>query len=220
MDTSKAVATPAVSIKWNAEGSTMFDQIAARLHNPQGESGAYALQYAIGIFLDNNLLSAPQILQASYGGSGQITGSFTLAQAQDLANLLKSGALPVQLAKPPLYQEKVSATLGADSLKRSLRAGIIGIILVMLFMIAYYRSLGAVATAALFVYGAISLTIFKLIPVTLTLPGIAGFIISVGMAVDANILIFERMREEMRHRAYPGGRPGRRVPPCLAIHSG
>jgi preprotein translocase subunit SecD len=195
MDTSKAVSQVAVSIKWNAAGSIMFDQIATKLYN----SGDYGTpQRAIGIFLDNNLLSDPQILQQTYGGSGEITGSFTLAQAQELANLLKSGALPVQLAKPPLYQEKVSATLGADSLNRSLRAGIIGIILVMLFMIAYYRSLGAVATAALFVYGAISMTIFKLIPVTLTLPGIAGFIISVGMAVDANILIFERMREEMR----------------------
>jgi preprotein translocase subunit SecD len=198
MDNSLAVPKPAVSIKWNGIGSTIFDQIALRLHNPAGSSGAYALQYVIGIFLDNNLISAPQILQASYGGSGQISGSFTLPEAQNLANLLKSGALPVQLNKTNPVENMVSATLGTDSLNRSLRAGIIGIILVMLFMIAYYRALGVVATAALLVYGAISLTVFKLIPVTLTLPGIAGFVISVGMAVDANILIFERTREEMR----------------------
>jgi preprotein translocase subunit SecD len=195
MDTSTAVSQPAVNIKWNTQGGVIFDQIATQLYN----AGAYQTpQRALGIFLDNNMLSDPQILQQSYQGSGMITGSFTLSQAQELANLLKSGALPVQLNKTNPVENMVSATLGTDSLNRSLRAGIIGIILVMLFMIAYYRALGVVATAALLVYGAISLTVFKLIPVTLTLPGIAGFVISVGMAVDANILIFERTKEEMR----------------------
>jgi preprotein translocase subunit SecD len=186
---------PEVDIKWNSEGSAIFDQIAARLYNP---SETYSLDHVLGIFLDNNLISAPQIRAQAFYGSGTISGSFTRQSAEDLANMLKSGALPVQLQKNPLFQETVSATLGTDSLNSSLRAGIIGIAIVMLFMIAYYRFLGGVATAALFVYGAISLSIFKLIPVTLTLPGIAGFIISVGMAVDANILIFERMKEEMR----------------------
>jgi preprotein translocase subunit SecD len=187
--------TPEVDITWNDEGSVIFDQIAARLYN---STDTYSLEHVLGIFLDNNLISAPQIRAQAFYGKGTISGSFTRQSAEDLANLLKSGALPVQLQKTPLYQETVSATLGTDSLNSSLRAGIIGIAIVMLFMIAYYRFLGGVATAALFVYGAISLSIFKLIPVTLTLPGIAGFIISVGMAVDANILIFERMKEEMR----------------------
>jgi preprotein translocase subunit SecD len=189
---------PEINITWNSIGAIIFDQIAARLHNPAGTGGSYSLEYALGIFLDNNLLSAPQMTSASYGGKGTISGSYTLSEAEDLANLLKSGSLPMPLIKPPIYQESVSATLGTDSLSSSLRAGLIGIALVMLFMIAYYQSLGVVAVAALLVYGALSLTIFKLIPVTLTLPGIAGFIISVGMAVDANVLIFERMKEEMK----------------------
>jgi preprotein translocase subunit SecD len=189
---------PEINITWNSEGAIIFDQIAAYLHNPAGTGGTYSLQYAMGIFLDKSLLSAPQLTSSSYEGKGTITGSFTIAKAQELANLLKSGALPVQLDRTPLYQQTVSATLGTDSLSSSMRAGIIGIILVALFMIAYYRYLGAVAVAALLVYGAISLTIFKLIPVTLTLPGIAGFIISVGMALDANVLIFERLKEEIR----------------------
>jgi preprotein translocase subunit SecD len=191
--------TPEVDITWNSEGADIFNQIAARIYDPLGEQGTYSLNHVLGIFLDNNLISAPKVNSSSFsGGKATISGNFTRQSAEDLANLLKSGALPVQLKSTPLYQETVSATLGTDSLNSSLRAGIIGIAIVMLFMIAYYRFLGGVATAALFVYGAISLSIFKLIPVTLTLPGIAGFIISVGMAVDANILIFERMKEEMR----------------------
>ena len=189
---------PVVNISWDKEGSVIFDQLAARLHNPAGSGGAYSLQYVIGIFLDQKLLSAPQLLVASYGGKGTIEGNFTVSSAEELSTLLKSGSLPMPLEKPPLYQQTVSATLGTDSLNRSLLAGIIGIILVAIFMIAYYRYLGVVATLALLVYGALSLTIFKLWPVTLTLPGIAGFIISVGMAVDANVLIFERMKEEVR----------------------
>jgi preprotein translocase subunit SecD len=191
--------TPEVNITWNSEGADIFNQIAARIYDPQGEAGAYSLVHALGIFLDNNLISAPKVNSSSFsGGQATISGNFNRQTAEDLANLLKSGALPVQLKSQPLYQETVSATLGTDSLNKSMLAGIIGIAIVMLFMIAYYRLLGGVATAALFVYGAISLSIFKLIPITLTLPGIAGFIISVGMAVDANILIFERMKEEMR----------------------
>jgi preprotein translocase subunit SecD len=186
--------TPEVDITWNKEGSVIFDQIAARLYDPSSTD----LTHVLGIFLDNACISAPYVRAQSFNGKGTISGSFTVSSAKSLADLLKSGSLPVQLKSTPLYQETVSATLGTDSLTRSLRAGIIGIVIVMLFMIAYYRLLGGVATAALFVYGAISLTIFKLIPITLTLPGIAGFIISVGMAVDANILIFERMKEEMR----------------------
>jgi preprotein translocase subunit SecD len=186
---------PEVSIEWNTEGGEIFDEIAKRLYN-SGEYGSP--QRALGIFLDNTLLSAPQILEPAYHGRGVITGDFTREKAEELANLLKSGALPLPLKKPPLYQEKVSATLGADFVEMSWMAGIIGIILVMLFMIAYYRLSGFLASLALVFYGALVLALFKLIPVTLSLAGLGGFILSIGMAVDANVLIFERMKEELR----------------------
>jgi preprotein translocase subunit SecD len=186
---------PQVSIEWNSQGGIIFDEIAKRLYN-SGEYGAP--QRALGIFMDNTRLSAPQIKEQEYGGSGVITGDFTVAEAEELANLLKSGALPMPLEKPPLYQEKVSATLGADFIEMSWMAGIIGIILVMLFMIAYYRLSGFLASLALVFYGALVLALFKLIPVTLSLAGLGGFILSIGMAVDANVLIFERMKEELR----------------------
>ncbi len=195
IDQSDVVPKYVVSIEWNREGSLIFDQIASKLYNA-GEYGTP--QRAIGIFLDDSLLSAPQIRQQSYHGSGQIEGGFTPAEAEELANLCKSGALPMPLKRPPLYQEKVSATLGANFINMSLLAGLIGIILVMIFMIAYYRLPGALASLALIFYGALVLALFKLIPVTLTLAGIGGFILSIGMAVDANVLIFERMKEEMR----------------------
>ena len=144
------------------------------------------------------LISAPQILQPEYKGSGIISGSFSIDEVNRLATLLASGALPMPLQKPPLYQEKVSATLGADFINRSVQAGLIGIILVMLFMILYYRLSGALACLALMFYGALVMALFKLIPVTLTLAGLGGFVLSIGMAVDANVLIFERIKEELR----------------------
>jgi len=152
----------------------------------------------LGIFLDKTLVSNPQILEPAYHGSGVITGRFTMEEVEELTSLLKSGALPMPLDKSPLYQEKVSATLGADFIAMSVKAGIIGIILVMLFMIAYYRLSGVLASLSLIFYGALVLALFKLIPVTLTLAGLGGFVLSIGMAVDANILIFERMKEELR----------------------
>ena len=191
-------AEPEVSIEWNEEGGIIFDQIAKRLYS----SGAYGSpQRALGIFLDNVLISAPQILEPEYHGRGVITGSFTIDEVEHLANLLNSGALPMPLQKPPLYEEKVSATLGAGFIDMSAKAGIIGIILVMLFMIIYYRLPGVLASLALIFYGALVLALFKLWPgggVTLTLAGIGGFVLSIGMAVDANVLIFERMKEEFR----------------------
>ncbi len=186
---------PQVSIEWNAEGTIIFDQIAKRLYN----SGEYGTpQRALGIFIDNTLLSNPQIREPEYHGSGVITGSFTIVEAEELANLLKSGSLPMPLKKPPLYQEKVSATLGANFIHMSWMAGLIGIVLVMLFMIAYYRLPGFISSLALVFYGVLILAIFKLWPVTLTLAGLGGFVVSIGMAVDANVLIFERLKEELR----------------------
>jgi preprotein translocase subunit SecD len=192
---SEIAPKPEVSIKWNPEGSIIFDQLAKHLYNP---NGTYAPQYLLGIFLDNSLLSAPRVNAAQFNGSAVITGSFTVAEANDLATLLKSGSLPMPLQKPPLYQEKVSATLGANFIHLSWLAGLIGIILVMLFMIIYYRLPGFLASLALIVYGVVILAIFKLWPVTLSLAGIGGFIVSFGMAVDANVLIFERLKEELR----------------------
>ncbi len=184
-----------VNIKWNEEGAKIFDQIAQRIYN----SGEYGTpQRALGIFLDDRLISDPQILVQSYSGRAVITGGFTVEEAAELANLLTSGALPMPLKKPPLYQEKVSATLGASFIEMSLKAGAIGIALVILFIIAYYRIPGILASLALIFYGALVLALFKLIPVTLNLAGLGGFILSVGMAVDANVLIFERMKEEFR----------------------
>jgi len=186
-----------VSIEWNSEGGEIFDEIAKRLYN----SGEYGTpQRALGIFLDNTLLSAPQIVEPEYHGTGVITGNFTIAEVDRLANLLSSGALPMPLKKPPLYQQTVSATLGADFIDMSVRAALIGIILVMLFMIIYYRLPGFLASLALIFYGTLVLALFKIWPgggVTLTLAGIGGFILSIGMAVDANVLIFERMKEEL-----------------------
>ncbi len=184
-----------IHIEWNETGGEIFDHVAESIYN----SGPYGSpQRALGIFLDNVLISFPQIRQREYGGSGSISGNFSVAEVEHLANLLESGALPMPLEKPPLYEEVVSATLGAGFIDMSVKAGLIGIILVMLFMIIYYRLPGVVASLALIFYGALVLAIFKLIPVTLTLAGIGGFVLSIGMAVDANVLIFERMKEELR----------------------
>jgi len=189
---------PEVNIEWNDQGAVIFDEIAARLYDPLEENGPYNLQYVLGIFLDNALLSAPKINASSFSGTGTISGSFTAASAEELANLLKSGSLPVQLQKPPLFQEKVSATLGAEFVTNSWKAGLIAIGLVMLFMIAYYRLPGLMASLALVFYGGLTLAICKLWPITLSLGGIGGIIVSMGIAVDANVLIFERMKEEFR----------------------
>jgi preprotein translocase subunit SecD len=194
MENSTAVGEPAVSIKWNSQGSVIFDEIAQSIYN----SGDYGTeQRALGIFLDNTLLSYPQIKETHYGGSGVISGSFNVKQAETLATLLKSGSLPMPLGNP-IFQDKVSATLGAQFVEKSLIAGLIGILLVMAFMIAYYRLPGLMASIALLFYGTLTLTIFKLWPVTMSLGDIGGFIVSMGIAVDANVLIFERLKEEYR----------------------
>lgn len=188
---------PEVNIKWNSEGSKIFDQIALRLHNPAGQGGTYAYQYVLGIFLDQKLLSAPQLISQSYSGQGTITGNFTVKSSEELSTLLKSGSLPMPIGDP-IFEDTVSATLGAQFVDKSLIAGLIGMILVVIFMIAYYRIPGLMASIALIFYATLTLTIFKLWPITLSLGGIGGFIVSLGIAVDANVLIFERMKEEFR----------------------
>ncbi len=168
----------------------------------------------LGIVLDNIVLSAPRINSAIPDGSGIIEGSFTLDEANNLAVQMRYGSLPVPL--DVVDRRTIGATLGSDSVRHSVLAGLVGLIIVILFMIAQYRLPGVVAAVALLIYMAFNLALYKLIPVTLTLPGIAGFLLLTGMAVDANVLIFERMKEELRwgrsleyavnaafHRAWP-----------------
>ena len=148
------------------------------------------------IALDKRVISAPSINSAITSGSGQITGNFTVDTANALAAQLKYGSLPVPIKV--VESRTVGATLGEASVRKSLVAGSIGLAVVIIFMLLYYRLPGFVATLALIGYATFSLALFKVIPIVLTLPGIAGFILSIGMAVDANILIFERLKEELR----------------------
>ena len=151
---------------------------------------------ALAIVLDKKVISAPRIDSAIPNGQGVISGNFTDVTANDLAVQLRYGSLPVPLKV--ISSQTVGPTLGATSLNKSFVAGGIGLAIVILFMILYYRLPGIVASLALLVYALVTLAMFKWIPVTLTLPGIAGFVLSVGVAVDANILIFERTKEELR----------------------
>ncbi|MFQ5925640.1 MAG: protein translocase subunit SecD [Dehalococcoidia bacterium] len=183
IDINPQTAEPVVTFEWDATGAELFSQITGRL-----------IGQPLGIFLDEELISAPTV-QSQIRESGIITG-LTMGEAQRLSIQLNTGALPVPLTA--IQEQTVDAILGADSLNKSLVAGMIGLVLVLLFMMTYYRLPGVLASIALIIYAAILLTIFKLVPVTLTLAGIAALILSIGMAVDANILIFERTKEEIR----------------------
>jgi preprotein translocase subunit SecD len=153
-------------------------------------------QKPVQITLDNQEISAPVVTEVFAGGSGQISGNFTVESARQLSNLINSGALPVSLQV--VQSSRVEPTLGRESVDRSLIAGALGLLLVAFFMVGYYRMPGVLAVIALIYYTALVYAIFRLIPVTLTLAGIAGFILSIGMAVDANVLTFERLKEELR----------------------
>jgi preprotein translocase subunit SecD len=180
---SSRAGLPDVAFEFNGDGAEIFRQITSRL-----------VGKPLGIFLDGEEISAPTV-QAVLSQSGIITG-LSLEQARLLALQLNAGALPVPVS---IEEERtVDATLGADSVHKSIIAGEIALIVVIAFMLLYYRLPGLAASFALIIYALVTLALFKLIPVTLTLAGIAGFILSVGMAVDANILIFERMKEELR----------------------
>ncbi len=174
-----------VSLQFNSEGTDLFRQVTER-----------NLQKPVAIFLDGEPISIPNVNQIIPNGQAIISGGFTLTEAKLLSQRLNAGALPVPVEL--ISQQTVGATLGAESLQASLKAGLVALLLVMLFMVLYYRIPGVIAVFGLMVYAAVSLAIFKLMGVTLTLAGIAGFILSIGMAVDANILVFERMKEELR----------------------
>jgi len=160
-----------------------------------GKFTAQNINKYLAIALDGRVISCPVIKTAIFGGQGIIEGSFTTDEVRDLAIQLNSGRLPVEVQI--VEKHTVGPTLGADSIRKSLNAGLLGIMVVLIFMILYYRLPGFVADAALICYGIIMLGMLSLFNSTLTLPGIAGFILSIGMAVDANIIIFERLKEEI-----------------------
>ncbi|MEH2457320.1 protein translocase subunit SecD [Nostoc sp.] len=181
-----------VAIRFDQKGGELFAELTKKLAGT-GRS--------IGIFLDNELISAPSVgpefaASGISGGAAVITGRFTAQEANNLGVQLRGGALPlpVQIVE----NRTVGATLGKDSIQRSLYAGSGGLLLVLIFMLVYYRLPGLIADFALIIYALLTYATFALLGVTLTLPGIAGFILSIGMAVDANVLIFERTREELR----------------------
>jgi len=191
---------PQIQLQFNSEGSKILEDITAR-----------NIQKPLAIFLDGTSiidttgdgkvdqsdLYAPIVQDKITGGTALITGNLSAKTANEIARRLNSGALPVKIGEP-ISQETIGPTLGYLSLQKSLWAGIYGLFAVVLFMIIFYRLPGLLASLSLLIYIALTLSLFKLIPVTLTLSGIGGFILSIGMAVDANILIFARMKEEIK----------------------
>lgn len=176
---------PVVGLEFSEEGAKKFAAITTK-----------NVGKLVAIYLDGEPISAPKVEEAITAGRAVIRGSFSLDEAKKLSIQLNAGALPVPIKI--IEQRNIGATLGEDSVKESIRAGVVGLVIVMLFMWLYYGKLGILADIALVIYGLITLALYKLIPVTLTLPGIAGFLLSIGMAVDSNILVFERMKEERR----------------------
>ncbi|MDP3888885.1 MAG: preprotein translocase subunit SecD, partial [bacterium] len=165
---------PAVGLEFNSEGAKKFGEITSR-----------DVGKKLAIYLDELPLSTPNVNEPITSGNAIITGNFTIDEAKQLSLLLNAGALPVPIKI--IEQRNVGATLGQESVQKSVRAGIVGLLMVVLFMWGYYGSLGFLAVLALIVYGLLTLALYKFIPITLTLPGIAGFLLSVGMAVDSNI---------------------------------
>jgi len=176
---------PQIGLTFTAAGAKKFEEITAR-----------NVGQPLAIFLDGAVLSAPTVQGKIAGGSAVITGTFTLEEARRFVAQLNAGALPTPISV--LERRQIGPTLGEQELQKSVVAGLAGLVLVLLFMVGNYGRLGLLAAIALAIYGTLTLAIYKLIPVTLTLSGIAGFILSVGMAVDANILVFERIKEERR----------------------
>lgn len=176
---------PEIALSFTEDGKKIFAQLTER-----------NVGRPLPIFIDSLLLSSPIVQQPIKDGNAVITGNFSLKEAKQLANAINSGALPLPLKL--IEQKTIGPSLGKEEVEKSFFAGLIGLMMVALFMIFYYGKLGMIAVLALIIYGLISLAIFRLIPIVLTLPGVAGFILSIGMAVDSNILIFERIKEELR----------------------
>lgn len=176
---------PIINLNFNDEGAKLFEEITKA-----------NIGKTVAIYLDGQVISAPVVREAISGGQAQISGDFTPVEGRALVGRLNSGALPVPISL--ISTETIGATLGEQAMKDGINAAMIGFLIIALFLILWYRLPGLVATLALTIYVAITLALYKLIPVTLSTAGIAGFIISIGMAVDANILIFERFKEERR----------------------
>lgn len=189
--TDQGVSEPQVQLKFDGDGAKLFAEITKRNMGKQ-----------VAIYLDDEIISAPTVQAEITAGEAVITGNFTVDEAKELKRRLNEGALPVPIKL--VSQQSIGASLGKVSLEKSLKAGVAGLAIVGIFMILYYRFFGFIATIALFIYSAMMISVFKLSgvvsdwPITLTLSGIAGFILSIGMAVDANVLIFERIKEELR----------------------
>ncbi|OQA93920.1 MAG: preprotein translocase subunit SecD [Microgenomates group bacterium ADurb.Bin219] len=176
---------PVVSLEFSAEGGNKFEKITER-----------NIGKIVAIFLDGMPVSTPRVEEKITGGSAVIRGEFDVNEAKKLSIQLNAGALPVPIKI--IEQKNIGATLGEESIRKSITAGLVGILLVILFMWLVYGRLGILANLALIIYGLWTLALYKIIPITLSLPGIAGFLLSIGMAVDSNILVFERMKEETR----------------------
>ncbi len=179
---------PQISISFDKEGAALFGEMTGR-----------SVGKPIAILLDGSIISIPTVQEKITGGNAQITGQFTFKDAQQLVSLLNAGALPAPVEL--ISQQTIGPSLGLDSLNKSAFAGLIGTIAIILFMILYYRRLGVFSSLALIIYIILTLGVFKLLGITMTLSGIAGFILSIGMAVDANILIFARTKEEVKRGA-------------------
>jgi len=186
LEFNQTTGQPLVSLQFNDAGAAMFAKITKE-----------NVGKPLAIYLDGTLISSPTVQQEITGGQAQISGQFTVQQAKELVGRLNSGALPIPIKL--VSTETIGATLGAQAVKDGVQAALIGFIIVALFLLVWYRLPGLIAVIGLMLYVAITLALYKLIPVTLSAAGIAGFIISIGMAVDANILIFERFREERNH---------------------
>jgi len=176
---------PVVGLEFSAEGGSKFEKITER-----------NIGKIVAIFLDGMPVSTPRVEEKITGGSAVIRGEFDVNEAKKLSIQLNAGALPVPIKI--IEQKNVGATLGEESIRKSITAGLVGILLVILFMWLVYGRLGILANLVLIIYGLWTLALYKIIPITLSLPGIAGFLLSIGMAVDSNILVFERMKEETR----------------------
>ena len=176
---------PTILLSFNDEGSKIFEQLTEQ-----------NVGKVLAIYIDGVAISTPVVQEKITGGQARISGKFSIDEAKNLVKNLNAGALPVPIKL--ISQQSVGPTLGLVSLQQSLKAGLIGFLLVFVFMIIYYRLSGFLASLALGLYLLLNLSVYKLVPITLTLAGIGGFILSVGMAVDANILIFARMKEEIK----------------------
>jgi preprotein translocase subunit SecD len=180
---SQVDGSPGVGIEFTGEGSKKFETLT-------GENVGKTLP----IILDGQIISNPVVQEKIVGTSAQITGDFSLDEAKNLSIQINAGALPLEISL--LEERTIGPSLGAKSIEKSIQAGLVGVVMVGLLMVLMYRRLGLIAIIGLVLFGIYTLAIYKLVPVVLTLPGIAGFLLSVGMAVDSNILIYERYREE------------------------